>query len=88
MKMPAEVPPGTPPHWGAYVTVSDVDAMVAKAISLGGGVLAGPRDIPSVERLAVLRDPQGASIAHEPRWVTHRHRRRYCRRPGRVAAST
>ena len=27
MKMPPQVPTGTPPHWGAYVTVDDVDAV-------------------------------------------------------------
>lgn len=60
MAMPANVPPGTPPHWGIYITVDDVDAAVEKASALGGGTIVPPRDIPSVGRFAVLRDPQGA----------------------------
>jgi uncharacterized protein len=29
---------------------------------LGGGVLAEPMDVPKVGRIAVLRDPQGATL--------------------------
>ena len=63
MKMPPEIPPGVPPHWGAYVTVTDVDATAAKAQELGGQILVPPRDIPTVGRFAVLADPQGATIS-------------------------
>jgi len=51
---------GMPPAWGAYVTVASADAAAEKCTSLGGKVLAGPMDIPSVGRFAVLQDPQGA----------------------------
>lgn len=62
MKMPKEVPPGVPPHWGVYVTVADADAAAKKAVELGGKVHVQPRDIPDVGRFAVLADPQGATF--------------------------
>ena len=56
------IPPGQPmpTAWSAYVTVADADATAAKCVALGGKVCAGPMDIPSVGRFAVLQDPQGA----------------------------
>ena len=39
----------------------DVDAGVEKARALGAEVLGGPFDIPEVGRMAVLKDPQGAT---------------------------
>lgn len=62
MKMPPNVPENVPPHWGAYITVNDVDATVRQVEELGGGVYVPPRDIPKVGRFAVLRDPQGAAF--------------------------
>ena len=62
MVMPPEAK-GIPPHWGAYVTVDDVDAIAGKAKELGGEVLVIPTDIPEVGRFAVIRDPQGAALA-------------------------
>ncbi|MGE5276461.1 MAG: VOC family protein [Acidobacteriota bacterium] len=50
----------TPAHWLSYMSVADVDAAVGRAKAEGGGVLAGPVDVGSVARAAVLRDPQGA----------------------------
>jgi len=60
------IPPqaqGSPPNWGVYVTVDDVDATAKKAKVLGGKVLVPPTDIPNVGRFAVLQDPQGAVIS-------------------------
>lgn len=54
---------GAPAHWGAYISVDDVDATAAKAESLGGAVLMAPTDIPEVGRFCLLRDPQGAMIS-------------------------
>jgi predicted enzyme related to lactoylglutathione lyase len=54
---------GAPPHWLAYVGVTDVDETVAKVTELGGTVLAEPMDIPNVGRISVFRDPHGAVIA-------------------------
>ena len=50
------------PHWQPYVAVDDPDATVAKAKELGGSTLAEPMDVPTVGRIAVLRDPQGATF--------------------------
>lgn len=60
------IPPmsqGMPPCWGAYVTVSDVDATAEKAGTLGGKILVPPQDIPTVGRFTVIQDPQGAVIS-------------------------
>lgn len=53
---------GMPPTWGVYVTVSDVDQSVAQAVQLGGKLIHGPMDVPTVGRLAVIADPQGAVV--------------------------
>lgn len=50
----------TPAHWLSYMSVADVDATATKAKAAGGAVLAGPVDVGSIGRAAVLRDPQGA----------------------------
>lgn len=63
MAMPTEVPPGTPPHWAAYVTVDDVDAVAAKAAEHGGRVLVPPQDIPNIGRFCTFQDPQGAVLS-------------------------
>jgi len=51
-----------PPHWQPYVAVEDPDATTAKAVELGGSALMEPMDVPKVGRIAVLRDPQGATF--------------------------
>jgi uncharacterized protein len=51
-----------PPMWLPYVAVDDADTTVAKASELGGSALMGPMDVPNVGRIAVLRDPQGATF--------------------------
>ncbi len=56
--------PGVPPHWGAYVSVTDVDATAAKAKQLGGEVVMEPMDVNAngrdQGRMVVLKDPVGA----------------------------
>ena len=54
---------GVPPHWASYVNVPDCDAAVAKARELGGQVVHGPFDAAGVGRIAIIRDPQGASVS-------------------------
>jgi uncharacterized protein len=54
---------GVPPHWMPYVWVDDVDASAAKAVELGGKIMAPPMDVPNIGRMAFLRDPQGAHFA-------------------------
>ena len=60
-------PPGgpgadAPTAWTSYVTVDDVDARAARVAGAGGAVLAGPMDIPTVGRMAIVRDPTGGVI--------------------------
>lgn len=62
MKTPPEAE-GMPPVWGSYISVDDVDAVAAKAPTIGGDVLMEPRDIPGVGRFCVIQDPQGAVIS-------------------------
>lgn len=50
------------PQWQPYVAVADPDATTAKAKGLGASVLLEPMDVPTVGRLAVLADPQGATF--------------------------
>ncbi len=52
-----------PPHWLGYVMVDGVDHAITRATSAGAERLAGPIDVASVGRLAVLADPQGGTIA-------------------------
>jgi predicted enzyme related to lactoylglutathione lyase len=57
----AEGDADTPPHWNVTFATDDVEATAALATELGGEVLVGPVDAPWV-RMAVIRDPQGASF--------------------------
>jgi hypothetical protein len=54
---------GAPPHWLTYISVRDVDATLAQATGLGARTFLEPMDVPTVGRLAVLGDPQGATFA-------------------------
>ena len=51
---------GVPPHWNVYFHVEDVDATVAKAVELGGQVVAPALEVAGVGRMAGLAHPQGA----------------------------
>ncbi len=64
MRLPDEAKQqGAPPHWLAYVAVPSVDDTSSQAEALGAKTLVGPMDIPTVGRIAVLQDPQGAVFA-------------------------
>jgi uncharacterized protein len=54
--------PGVPPHWAVYLSVDDVDQRIEKVKSLGGSVVVPPMDIPTVGRMALIADPQGAHL--------------------------
>ncbi|MGB0992753.1 MAG: VOC family protein [Akkermansiaceae bacterium] len=60
---PPGVPEGTPPHWGMYVTVNDVDAACQIVTENGGTVHCPPTDLAGVGRIAHFADPQGAMMA-------------------------
>ena len=53
---------GAQPYWQANVEVPDLDAAVAKVKELGGKIYV-QEDVPTVGRLAVIADPQGAVLA-------------------------
>jgi uncharacterized protein len=58
----AEHPAAMPATWGTYFAVADTDAAVAKAVELGGTVLAPAWDSP-YGRMAVVADDQGAAFS-------------------------
>ena len=62
MKMPEEAKE-VPSHWMAYITVDDVDACAAKVKDLGGHIIHGPQDIPTVGRFVIIQDPTGAVVS-------------------------
>jgi len=49
-------------HWSSYVSVEDADAAAAQAKELGAEVVAEPLDVGEAGRMAVLRDPVGATV--------------------------
>lgn len=51
---------GVPPNWGLYVAVKSADETAAKVTANGGKVIAGPFDVMTFGRMAVLQDPTGA----------------------------
>ena len=51
---------GVPPNWFSYVTVANAEDAAAKAAELGGQVHAGPFDVMTAGRMAVIADPAGA----------------------------
>jgi uncharacterized protein len=59
-----------PPFWAMYVAVPKFDDGVAQIKRLGGSELSGIIDIPTVGRMQMMKDPQGAGfyiIQPEPR---------------------
>lgn len=51
-----------PPHWAVYIQVDDVDARLEKIKSLGGSCHVEPMDVPTVGRMAMCADPNGATF--------------------------
>lgn len=62
MGMPPGAPPGMPPMWAVYVTVNNVEETIALCEKLGGKVAVPAMDVPGVGRMAVIADPQGATL--------------------------
>jgi uncharacterized protein len=55
--------PGAAPSWTLYFQTPDVDATAAAVTKAGGAILAGPMDVFTAGRMAVFRDPAGATFA-------------------------
>lgn len=52
------------PSWLHYVRVADTaDAAAERAKNHGGEILTGPMEVPGGDRIAVIKDPQGAVFA-------------------------
>jgi predicted enzyme related to lactoylglutathione lyase len=51
-----------PPAWNSYVNVTSVDESAQKAQESGAKVVAQPFDVMDVGRMAIINDPQGASL--------------------------
>jgi len=51
-----------PPFWAMYVAVPKLEDAVAHITRLGGSELSGIIDVPTVGRLQMLKDPQGAAF--------------------------
>ncbi len=49
--------------WNTYLATDDVDAVVTKAVELGGTVVMPPMDVPGSGRTAVIQDPTGAYVS-------------------------
>ena len=60
--MMACVQPESPAYWLGYVIVAECDAAAARAVELGGKLCLPPKDIPTVGRIAIFADPQGATL--------------------------
>jgi predicted enzyme related to lactoylglutathione lyase len=53
---------GLPSQWLIYITVTDLEASLARCKELGGKVIAGPKKMGG-SQYAVIQDPSGAVAA-------------------------
>jgi uncharacterized protein len=60
LKRPADMP--MPPFWSMYIGVPDFGDAVARIKRLGGGEMSPVIDIPTVGRMQMMKDPQGAAF--------------------------
>jgi hypothetical protein len=60
MKTPAGM--NMPPFWAMYVAVPKLEDAVAHITRLGGTGLSGVIEVPTVGRLQMMKDPQGAAF--------------------------
>jgi predicted enzyme related to lactoylglutathione lyase len=52
-----------PPNWLPYIRVPDADLAAEQAKALGATIVQEPMEVPGGDRIAVLVDPQGATVA-------------------------
>jgi uncharacterized protein len=60
--MPRPAGMNMPPFWSMYVAVPKLEDAVAHIKRLGGTELSGIIDVPTVGRMQMLKDPQGAAF--------------------------
>jgi predicted enzyme related to lactoylglutathione lyase len=53
---------GVPPRWFLYVASDNVDQIAKFTTALGGTVVAGPFDVMTAGRMAIVQDPTGATF--------------------------
>ena len=53
---------GVAPHWFTYLAVDDVDASVEGLEAAGGALVRAPFDVPQAGRIAIVKDPSGATV--------------------------
>ena len=51
-----------PTHWAIYISTPNVDETVAKAQEMGAKLMVPAMDVPTIGRMALLQDPQGATF--------------------------
>jgi predicted enzyme related to lactoylglutathione lyase len=51
---------GVPENWFTYFAVDDIDKMMKKVKDAGGSVVREPWDVPTVGRIAIIKDSNGA----------------------------
>lgn len=56
-------PPGVPSHWLSNVVVADLSESRGRVAKLGGKVLMEEIVVPNIGKIAVVQDPQGATLA-------------------------
>jgi len=54
---------GLPAQWLIYIVVEDLDAALAEVEARGGGIVRAAREMGTIGRYAVIRDPAGAVAA-------------------------
>jgi predicted enzyme related to lactoylglutathione lyase len=63
-------PGGPGSYWLHYVRVDSADAAAERAQNAGGTLMVGPMEVPGGDRVAVMRDPQGAVFAVHSKLAT------------------
>jgi len=60
METPADMP--MPAFWWMYIAAPDFDAAAAHLLELGGSTMSEVIDVPTVGRMQMVKDPQGAAF--------------------------
>ncbi len=55
-----------PEHWLSYIAVDDVDKRTAKAKKAGATIIRPPFDVPTIGRIAIIKQPGGGVVG----WIT------------------
>jgi predicted enzyme related to lactoylglutathione lyase len=53
---------GVPPRWNSYAAVANADESATRVKALGGTIFGAPFDVGKNGRMAIVRDPQGATL--------------------------